>query len=474
MAARCAPCSWRRSRPPASPPATTRRAPSPTRSPTRRSSGISARTTPGAPGPRRRSSRAVKVAVIDSGIDAGNPAFAGRDRRRQVVRRRLLGRRQRRPRHLRRRDHRRERLQRRRHRRHGLQRASCWSPRCCRPTATGPSRRRRGRGDPLGRRPGGAGDQPEPRRPARPQRPRARLLLAGRARRDRVRLRQGRGDRRRCRQRHERTRAAVALSPTTLPRCPTCSASRRSTQNGSVPTSRTATRVYVDLAAPGAGIFSTIPRNLVESTDDPGCAGDPYSNCGPAEFQTANGTSFAAPQVVGRGGPAARRRPQAHPRPGRLAARTFGDRHDPRERLLRLHAPDVTRSPAGAGSTSPARSPGCSDGVALPPPDTLEPDDDTGSEAHALGALPASVSSSEDYWDDPVDVFSVVLHAGERLLATVSSPAIEPLGLRLLKPGTPDLESAPGQRLGRRELAAGRARPLLDVESRRRDATTSR
>ncbi len=68
-------------------------------------------------------------------------------------------------------------------------------------------------------------------------------------------------------------------------------------QDGSVPNFSNRDPLYVDLAAPGAGIFSTIPRNLVNATDNPSCVGDPYSNCGPAEFQSGNGTSFAAPQV---------------------------------------------------------------------------------------------------------------------------------------------------------------------------------
>ena len=63
----------------------------------------------------------------------------------------------------------------------------------------------RGRGDPLGGRQGRAGDQPQPRRRARPARPAARHVLAARAGGGRVRVLEGRGRRRGGRQ-----RAAVA------------------------------------------------------------------------------------------------------------------------------------------------------------------------------------------------------------------------------------------------------------------------
>ena len=67
-------------------------------------------------------------------------------------------------------------------------------------------------------------------------------------------------------------------------------------ENGSVPDFSNRDAVYVDLAAPGADIFSTVPRNLVDS-NEPGCTGVAYSTCGPLEFRDAIGTSFAAPQV---------------------------------------------------------------------------------------------------------------------------------------------------------------------------------
>src|SRR5262249_55875959 len=67
-------------------------------------------------------------------------------------------------------------------------------------------------------------------------------------------------------------------------------------QDGSVPRFSNRDPVFVDLAAPGSGIVSTIPRQLIDPTR-PGCTATPYSECGPLEFRNAIGTSFAAAQV---------------------------------------------------------------------------------------------------------------------------------------------------------------------------------
>ena len=82
-----------------------------------------------------------------------------------------------------------------------------------------------------------------------------------------------------------------AAYPAALPHVIGVSAVRR---DGSVPDYSNRDAVYVDVAAPGDDMFSTIPSNLV--ADDSGCT-DPYSDCGPFELRDAIGTSFAAPQV---------------------------------------------------------------------------------------------------------------------------------------------------------------------------------
>jgi subtilisin family serine protease len=225
-------------------------------------------------------------------------------------------------------------------------------------------------------------------------------------------------------------------------------------EDGSVPNFSNRDSIYVDLAAPGAGIFSTIPRNLEDSADDPGCAGDPYSNCGPAEFQSGDGTSFAAPQVAA------------------AAALLLGV--DPRlapdqvDWILERSATDMTPANGCSGCTSGrdaltgwgrldiARAVGLlRSGVTLPPPDVLEPDDDAGDQAYPLTTLPRTVTSSEDYWDDASDVFALPLHPGQELVASLTGLERATMTLRLWRPGTVRLATAPPSSLAASSTLTG-------------------
>ncbi len=66
-------------------------------------------------------------------------------------------------------------------------------------------------------------------------------------------------------------------------------------RNGASPLFSNRDAVYNDIAAPGQEILSTFPLPLTALR--PACPDQGYSSCGPAEYQEAEGTSFAAPQV---------------------------------------------------------------------------------------------------------------------------------------------------------------------------------
>jgi hypothetical protein len=235
--------------------------------------------------------------------------------------------------------------------------------------------------------------------------------------------------------------------PAALPHVIGVSAIRR---NGSVPAYSNRDAVYNDLTAPGDAMFSTIPRNLVEKGD--GCIDHPYSDCGPFEFRSAIGTSFAAPQVTAAAALLIGQRPSL--RPDQVAW------------LLERSATDAS-SLTGCSVCPPGRdlytgwgmldilaaSTMLADGTELPPPDRLEPNDDAGPWSHALPPLPRTVEASLDYWDDNIDVYRVHLEAHAKLFARLTGNGT--VKLALWAPGTAhvdglDVDASARVALGRR------------------------
>ena len=91
------------------------------------------------------------------------------------------------------------------------------------------------------------------------------------------------------------------------------------------------------------------------------------------------------------------------------------------------------RTTSGMVSTSRGSCP-----AKLPPPDQLEPNDNTGTWARRLGR-PRTIAATLDYWDDPVDVYAVTLAEGQRLYARLSSSAPTLARVVLWRPGTKDV-----------------------------------
>jgi len=222
--------------------------------------------------------------------------------------------------------------------------------------------------------------------------------------------------------------------PSALPHVIGVSALQR---DGSVPDYSNRDAVFNDISAPGDGIFSTIPRDLADSTT--ACPDGPYSICGPDEFRDAIGTSFAAPQVSA------------------AAALLLGQ--DPRL------TPDQVSwlLERGADDVSPATGcPGCpvgrdkysgwgsldvlssltmlTNGTPLPPPDRYEPNDEAGTWAHALPPLPRTIDASLDFWDDNVDVYHVYVRRGQRLYARLTPAVRAGIRLAVWSPGTKRVE----------------------------------
>jgi Subtilase family len=204
-------------------------------------------------------------------------------------------------------------------------------------------------------------------------------------------------------------------------------------ENGAVPDYSDRDPQYVDLVAPGGPIFSTIPRNLVDASIY-GCAGMPYSNCGPSEFRAGIGTSFSAPQVAA------------------AAALMLGI--DPAltpsqiEWILERTATDASPSTGcapcpigrdaltGWGTLDVAAALNrIGDEQDLPTADAYEPNDDAGTLAYPLRGI-RKVNATIDFWDDPIDVYAITLKRGQTLFARLGAGAPPRTSLFLWRPGT--------------------------------------
>jgi hypothetical protein len=204
-------------------------------------------------------------------------------------------------------------------------------------------------------------------------------------------------------------------------------------ENGDVPNYSDRDKQYVDIVAPGGPIFSTIPHNLIDNSIY-GCPGMAYSNCGPSEFRAGIGTSFSAPQVTA------------------AAALMLGV--DPSltpaqiEWILERTATDA--SPSTGCKACPIGRDGLTGwgtlnigaaldrvgkGIGLPQTDAFEPNDDAGSLAYPIGNL-RTMHATLDFWDDPIDVYSINLKKGQTLFARLGQGAPPHTSLVLWRPGT--------------------------------------
>ncbi len=188
------------------------------------------------------------------------------------------------------------------------------------------------------------------------------------------------------------------------------------------PTFSNRDRRHIDLAAPGTDIVSLYPTTVVE----PGCTTG-YTNC---PDRLADGTSFASPLAASAAAVLlGERRMLAAPKPH--ASQTT--------LVLERSADDL--GPAGRDTAS---GNGILDvdaaldalGGTLPPRDHFEPNDDAGHRAHRLTARTKALHATLERWEDSRDVYRLPLRAGERLVAFVAGPAGSNVDLLLWRPGT--------------------------------------
>lgn len=208
------------------------------------------------------------------------------------------------------------------------------------------------------------------------------------------------------------------------------------THAGNVPDYSNRDAVFNDISAPGSGIFSTLPSSITALR--PTCVDQGFSDCGDSEFQFAEGTSFAAPQVSA------------------AAAVLFGllpTLTNSQVASLLEHSADDVNAGTGCPRCALLRDPFSGWGrldvakaVAnlagpLPAPDAYETNDNAGTHAHALWGTTQRVQATLDYYDDPVDVYRIVLRRNQKLSANVTAAwAGASVQLELWRPGTPAVD----------------------------------
>jgi serine protease len=222
-------------------------------------------------------------------------------------------------------------------------------------------------------------------------------------------------------------------------------------RTGSSPGFSTRAPQFNDIAAPGEDIFSTFPLALTAA--HPECVEQGYSSCGPEEYRSAEGTSFAAPQVTAAAAVLLATSPTLAP--------------DQVVALLEGSAVDAVPS-NGCGACAIGRDrltgAGRLDQVAAldllsvgkPARDRYEPNDSAGAGAYPLFGPGRQIEATLDYWNDRDDVYRVYLRTGERFVASAAASNPVRAALSLWRPGTEDVDaaSAPVRRLTARPPGA--------------------
>ena len=219
-------------------------------------------------------------------------------------------------------------------------------------------------------------------------------------------------------------------------------------QDGSVPDFSNRDAIFNDIAAPGQAILSTLPLKL--TAQYPSCADQGYSDCGPEDFRAGEGTSFAAPQVTAAAAMLLSIAPHLQPdQVSEILEQTATDANAGNGcRPCRLGRDSYT----GWGRLNVANAIASLSGNP-PPPDNFEPNDDAGPDAWPLSGTSGKVQATVDFWDDQSDVYRVFVRRGEKLFVVLSGPTGTDTALALWKPATLHVDDLRAQDLRVRHSA---------------------
>jgi subtilisin family serine protease len=225
-------------------------------------------------------------------------------------------------------------------------------------------------------------------------------------------------------------------------------------EDGSVPAFSNRDAHFNDLAAPGVGMVSTLPRAI--TAQRPACVEQGYSVCGPPEFRSADGTSYAAAEVSAAAALLIATRPSLAP--------------DQVAWLLERSATDVNaatgcakcllqRDPySGWGELDVEAALKALDGP-IPTRDRYEGNDNAGTRAFTLYGRSIGIKASLDFWDDQIDVYRVRLKKGQTVAVSLRGPAGTDTNLALWAPGTQAVEGLSVKVQSRRLTQSAHAGP---------------
>jgi subtilisin family serine protease len=231
-------------------------------------------------------------------------------------------------------------------------------------------------------------------------------------------------------------------------------------RDGSVPLFSNRDKLYNDIAAPGAGVISTMPLEMTAPYKE--CLEQGFSICGPEEWRKGEGTSFAAPQVSAAAAVILAMRRNL--RPEQVTALLTETARDVNAATGCQACPPRRDAFTGWGRLDVTAALRQLSGV-IPPPDKYEPNDDGGEDATRLWGLTRRIEATLDFWDDQSDVYAIRLRRGQPVYASVRGPAGTDTNLILWQPSTRHVYDLASLALVARQSARPGAREYLQYRA---------
>ena len=207
---------------------------------------------------------------------------------------------------------------------------------------------------------------------------------------------------------------ALGRAPTTRPRCRTCSASPRSSRTATSPTTRTATS-STSTSRRRAGRSSRRSRATSSTRRSTGCTADAVLELRPVRVQGRDRHLVRGAAGRRGGGAAPRRRPELTPDQVEWLLERSATRRDPSTGCA--SCPVGRDSLTGWGDLDVAAALTLlGNGTHLPTARRARAERRRRRARRIRSGLPRTIIATLDFWDDPVDVYSIHLNAGRRAL----------------------------------------------------------